>query len=48
MSIYFIKALFHKYVVAMKYRLICKFLILSESPSLNKYKHLRMHASSET
>jgi len=31
MSIYFIKALFHKYFVTMKYRLICIFFILSES-----------------
>jgi len=35
MSIYFIKALFHKYFVAIKYILLCIFLILSESPPLN-------------
>ena len=37
LSIYSTSALFHKYcVVIMKYRWICKFLILSECPSLSE------------
>ena len=38
LSIYYTMAFFHKYVVAMKYRWICQFLFLSESPPL-MYKH---------
>ena len=34
LSIYFTRALFHKYIVTMKYRWICIFFILSNSPSL--------------
>ena len=34
LSISSTRALFHKYCVAMKYRWICKFLILNESPPL--------------
>ena len=37
LSIYSTSSLFHKYcVVIMKYRWICKFLILSECPSLSE------------
>ena len=36
LSIYSTRALFHKNLVAMENRLICKFLILSESPSLRE------------
>jgi len=41
LSIYSTRASFHKYVVAMKYRQMCKCFILSKSPSLNEfYIHL--------
>ena len=43
LSIYSTRALFHKYLVAMKYRWISKFLILSESPSLRDDSVLMKH-----
>ena len=41
MSIYFIKALFHKYFVAMKYKFY--FFILSESPALSSDNMKHIH-----
>ena len=37
-SVYSTRTLFHKYFVAMKSKWICKFLIVSESPSLKVIK----------
>ena len=37
LSISSTNAIFYKFIVAMKYRWIYKFMIVSESPSLNKH-----------
>ena len=43
LSIYFTSALLHKNSVAMKYRWICKILILSESPPLFRLYYMYVH-----
>jgi len=39
LSKYSTRALFHKYFVVMKYRSICQFWVLSESPPLKKHPY---------
>ena len=52
LSIYSTRGLFHKYFVATKYRGICQFLDMSESPSLmqlyscsSKFKYICKYSS---
>jgi len=47
LSIYSTRTLFRKYLVAMKYRRLCIFFILSESPLL-KLKNLSAEKNSQT